>query len=874
MHPGHRVCFPCIILGALFLLGCGSASPDTQNAVAPAANFALTPASPTMGQTVIFTDTSTGNPTSWSWTFGDSSTSTSQNPTHTYTTAGTYTVTLTATNGAGSSSPVSHVVTVSAATSLTLSSSVGTDGGMLPIDYTGDGSGASPALMWSGAPSGTKGFALVMTTPSGPGDAVPIKYNWVLYSIPATTTSLARNATGVGTGGMNTHGRMVYDPPMSQGPGAKVYTFTLYALSALPTLPSDPTQVTGDVLTAALSSITLGSASLNLSYTRSAPVAGFTSSVNGSTVTFTSACGLSTTSWSWSFGDGTTSTDKNPSHTYATTGTYTVSLTATNDIGSNTTSKSVTASSTGSNTTSFTYVSAAKGYYDKLYSGHAITFTDTSTGTPTSWLWAFTNTSTGVTETSTAQNPVHIFTVPAINAPDHTITFTVKLTSTSAAGSSSSSQSLVVHQPLFNIYQDISTQAQGTTVSFSGFAMMTGNFCAQTFFPPGKIADYTGFQYLRDNDPSNMGHNTDFVTKSACNVVSILTDAQIAQLVALATAQQSDFNQNGYKRFTLMKAFRRLMDKNLPTGTTGLSLDAIKAYSKSLYLIDGQVSYDRAVLYANILNQMATTTNPNNASQTQLAYLDAMKGFGCDSWPNVTLEMVKAKMQGLTSSQAVLVMTYAGDIFSWYAGSVDADVYFCPERHGTYYGGLYMKDAPAIGHDGYSISETLTAEAGNVLLGVGSNGRSEIGQAPYYITQSQADAMAALWGTTEQANLTSIVSTRTQIATLLRSLRTTADRDGAIKAQVLALLGTYDELDGANNYALATGFTNIHNALLSDTQKTALQALRTSILTGTYADGTAFDFTNCKTNYLYSAPVTGSDIASYVSDTATASLFQ
>jgi hypothetical protein len=42
-------------------------------------------------------------------------------------------------------------------------------------------------------------------------------------------------------------------------------------------------------------------------------------------------------------------------------------------------------------------------------------------------------------------------------------------------------------------------------------------------------------------------------------------------------------------------------------------------------------------------------------------------------------------------------IAYAGDLFSWYAGSLDADVYFCPERHGTYFGSFYIKDAPAIG---------------------------------------------------------------------------------------------------------------------------------------------------------------------------------
>jgi len=99
----------------------------------------------------------------------------------------------------------------------------------------------------------------------------------------------------------------------------------------------------------------------------------------------------------------------------------------------------------------------------------------------------------------------------------------------------------------------------------------------------------------------------------------------------------------------------------------------------------------------------------------QIAYLDAMKGKGWASWPDITNEQVKSKMAGLPQGTAVAVMTYAGDLFSWYAGSVEADVYFCPERQGTYYGGFYIKDAPAIGHEGYSIDEQLTATAGSAL---------------------------------------------------------------------------------------------------------------------------------------------------------------
>lgn len=58
-------------------------------------------ASPTKGMaplTVQFTDTSTGNISSWFWDFGDGTTSTLQNPRHIYSENGTYTVKLKATN--------------------------------------------------------------------------------------------------------------------------------------------------------------------------------------------------------------------------------------------------------------------------------------------------------------------------------------------------------------------------------------------------------------------------------------------------------------------------------------------------------------------------------------------------------------------------------------------------------------------------------------------------------------------------------------------------------------------------------------------------------------------------------------------------------
>ncbi len=68
---------------------------------AMAANFTASPTAELAPLTVAFTDTSTGNATSWNWEFGDGSTSTLQNPDHLYATVGTYTVNLTAGNEYG-----------------------------------------------------------------------------------------------------------------------------------------------------------------------------------------------------------------------------------------------------------------------------------------------------------------------------------------------------------------------------------------------------------------------------------------------------------------------------------------------------------------------------------------------------------------------------------------------------------------------------------------------------------------------------------------------------------------------------------------------------------------------------------------------------
>jgi PKD repeat protein len=70
------------------------------------------------------------------------------------------------------------------------------------------------------------------------------------------------------------------------------------------------------------------------------PVADFTASpLCGTaplTVTFTDQSSGVPTSWAWAFGDGGSSTEQHPSHTYVQTGTFTVTLTVSNTLGSDT----------------------------------------------------------------------------------------------------------------------------------------------------------------------------------------------------------------------------------------------------------------------------------------------------------------------------------------------------------------------------------------------------------------------------------------------------------------------------------------------------------------------------------------------------------
>lgn len=136
------------------------------------------------------------------------------------------------------------------------------------------------------------------------------------------------------------------------------------------------------------------------------PTAYFTYSVDGLSASFNDLSQDSDgtiASRQWDFGDGSTSSEQTPVHIYASAGTYTVSLTATDDDGASAVySNTVTVSDTPPPVN----VDPVAAFYSSV-SGLNAVFTDTSSDTDgviTGWVWEF-----GDGNTSTLQNPSHTY---------------------------------------------------------------------------------------------------------------------------------------------------------------------------------------------------------------------------------------------------------------------------------------------------------------------------------------------------------------------------------------------------------------------------------------------------------------------------------
>jgi PKD repeat protein len=148
-RTNYRVAFVSLFIFSLLLFGC-QAQQSQNPPSALIASFTYSPASPVVGQAVQFSDTSTGNPTSWLWNFGDSTTSTLRNPSHIYATASSYTVTLTIGTNTGSNSTSKVVNVVPHATltaTFTFSPSSPLEG--QAVQFTDTSTGSPTSWQWN-----------------------------------------------------------------------------------------------------------------------------------------------------------------------------------------------------------------------------------------------------------------------------------------------------------------------------------------------------------------------------------------------------------------------------------------------------------------------------------------------------------------------------------------------------------------------------------------------------------------------------------------------------------------------------------------------------------------------------------------------------
>jgi gliding motility-associated-like protein len=321
----------------------------------PAAAFTSTsPVACKAPLTVTFNNTTTGG-VSYEWTFGDGGTSTGTSPAYTYNAPGEYDVTLVATNALGCTDTLRRIKYVvikpmqlsfinlpdSGCRPLTiapLANIVTVDGIAGYVWNFGDGftsTAASPVHTYNTA--GVYNITLAVTTNGGctdsvtafvrVGDKPQVNFSATPLDACANESIQFSDAT---VGSPLTYFYWQF------GDGSSSYTQN----------PQHQYNDTGwfSVTLIVGSNGCYDTLVKPLLVHIKPPIARFTPSFNCGNpyqITFTDQS-IAPLTWAWTFGDGNTSNAQSPVHTYASPGTYTVSLTVTNGNCQHTTAKTIT----------------------------------------------------------------------------------------------------------------------------------------------------------------------------------------------------------------------------------------------------------------------------------------------------------------------------------------------------------------------------------------------------------------------------------------------------------------------------------------------------------------------------------------------------
>ena len=252
------------------------------------------------------------------------------------------------------------------------------------------------------------------------------------------------------------------------------------------------------------------------------PVASFTASPTSGNaplfVQFTDTSDGNPTGWVWRFGDGSMSTQKNPYHVYNKVGNYTVSLSVSNRGGSDSIVKE--------DLITVRAVPTADFSANRTHGGAplSVKFSDLSTGAPTSWSWSF-----GDGETSSEQEPEHVYAVPGI--------YNVRLTVANSAGTDSRTKFGYI-----NVAEGFFAAYTYTTSNPENFAPLTVAFTDQTEGMPIRwIWDFNdGFISTQRNPIHTFEHpGTYNVTLSVSNAHST---AYVTQSIVVRQRLVADFS--------------------------------------------------------------------------------------------------------------------------------------------------------------------------------------------------------------------------------------------------------------------------------------------------------------------------------------------
>ena len=128
---------------------------------------------------------------------------------------------------------VSSACISNSGTGLVMTSPHITDGGVMPAKYTCKDENISPELDWSGAPTNTKSYAMVMVDLDAPDG---IFTHWTVYDMPISMILLPTRMSNLGKiiggtkQGINDFGTIGYKGPCPPANETHRYKFTIYAL--------------------------------------------------------------------------------------------------------------------------------------------------------------------------------------------------------------------------------------------------------------------------------------------------------------------------------------------------------------------------------------------------------------------------------------------------------------------------------------------------------------------------------------------------------------------------------------------------------------------------------------------------------------------